>query len=130
MKTLIISDLPKTEELSAKGMSEVRGGMLYGVVPCYWGGYSDSSTKNLSFAAGQEVNQLQNVQTNVGNNVAVLGGFASPSVPVRRISAEASLIATEPWRPIGWEITGVVSSSIVIGSSFPARGSPGRRPRR
>jgi hypothetical protein len=84
MTTLMINDLPKTEELSAKSMGAVRGGMIYGMpfVPFYWGSYTDASVKNESFNALQQINQGQNVATNVGNNVAVLGGFANPSVPV------------------------------------------------
>ena len=81
MKTLTINDLPMSEELARDAMAEVRGGMMYGFAPYYWGGY-DSSTKNASFNALQLINQGESVQTNVGNNVAVLGGFASPSVPV------------------------------------------------
>ena len=82
MKTLKIDDLSVTEELGRKAMSEVRGGMkaYHSYLP--WYGYSDSSTKNFSFDAVQQINQGQGVETNVGNNVAVLGGFASPSVPV------------------------------------------------
>jgi hypothetical protein len=84
MKTLTINDLPKTEELAREAMSEVRGGTMYAApyVPFYWGGYADSSTTTESFSAAQVINQGQNVGTSVGNNVAVLGGFASPSVPV------------------------------------------------
>jgi len=82
MKTLTITDISVTDELDRKAMSEVRGGMkaYHSYLP--WYGYSDSSTKNFSFDAAQQINQGQNVATNVGNNVAVLGGFASPSVPV------------------------------------------------
>ena len=83
MKTLTITDLSVTEDLSRAAMSDVRGGMKmghYGFFP--WYGYSNSSTKNFSFDAKQEINQGQSVLTNVGNNVAVLGGMASPSVPV------------------------------------------------
>jgi len=80
MKTLMINDLPMTEELGRKAMAEVRGGMHF--APYYWGGYVDASTKNSSFDALQQINQGQSLATNVGNNVAVLGGFASPSVPV------------------------------------------------
>ncbi|HJV28649.1 MAG TPA: hypothetical protein VJ673_23420 [Aromatoleum sp.] len=80
MTTLMIADLPKTEELSAKSMGAVRGGMMY--FPYYWGSYTDASVKNESFNALQQINQGQTVGTNVGNNVAVLGGFANPSVPV------------------------------------------------
>jgi hypothetical protein len=80
MKTLMIKDLSATEELGAKAMSAVRGGFL-GYFPWY-GGYSDSSVKNFSFDAASQINQMQGVETAVGNNVAVLGGFANPSVPV------------------------------------------------
>ena len=82
--TLMINDLPTSEELSAKSMGAVRGGMMYDMpfAPFYWGGYTDASVKNSSFNALQQINQGQTVGTNVGNNVAVLGGFASPSVPV------------------------------------------------
>ena len=80
MKTLMIKDLSVTEELGRKAMAEVRGGML-GMYFAPWG-YSDYSQKTFSFEAAAQINQGQNVATNVGNNVAVLGGFASPSVPV------------------------------------------------
>ena len=82
MKTLKINDLPMTEELDRKAMTEVRGGIMYGFAPFYWGSYTDASVKNESFDALQQINQGQSVVTNVGNNVAVLGGFANPSVPV------------------------------------------------
>ena len=80
MKTLMIKDLSATEELGAKEMSAVRGGYLGLLYP--WGGYSNSSEKNFSFDAMQQINQGQSVVTNVGNNVASLAGFASPTVPV------------------------------------------------
>ncbi len=83
MKTLTITDLSVTEELSRDAMSEVRGGMKmahYGLFP--WYGHSDSSVKNFSFDAVQEINQGQQIATGVNTNVAVLGGMASPSVPV------------------------------------------------
>jgi hypothetical protein len=80
MKTLTIKDLAVTEELGSKEMSAVRGGYL-GYFPWY-GGYSNSSEKNFSFDAASQINQMQGVETAVGNNVAVLGGFANPSVPV------------------------------------------------
>ena len=81
MNTLTITDLPMSEELSAETMSAVRGGHGLYYTPYFWGGY-DASVKNSSFEALQLVNQGQSLATNVGNNVAVLGGFASPSVPV------------------------------------------------
>ena len=82
MTTLTINDLSISEELGRAAMSEVRGGMkaFHGYFP--WYGHSDSSVKNFSFDAVQQINQGQQVGTNVGNNVAVLGGMASPSVPV------------------------------------------------
>jgi hypothetical protein len=81
MNTIKIEDLSVTEELGAKEMAAVRGGSL-GMYLYPWGGYSDSSVKNFSFDAAQQINQGQSVQTSVGNNVASLAGFASPSVPV------------------------------------------------
>ena len=81
MKTLKINDLPMTEELSAETMSAVRGGHSLYYTPYMWGGY-DFSEKNASFSALQQINQGQSLATNVGNNVAVLGGAASPFVPV------------------------------------------------
>ena len=80
MKTLTIKDLSITEELGREAMSEVRGGMMY-FAPYPWYAY-DASVTNASFSALQQINQGQSVATNVGNNVAVLGGFASPFVPV------------------------------------------------
>ncbi|MDT3671457.1 MAG: hypothetical protein ROZ37_14145 [Aromatoleum sp.] len=83
MTTLTINDLSLSEELGRAAMSEVRGGMTmghYGLFP--WYGHSDSSVKNFSFDAVQQINQGQQVGTNVNANVAVLGGMASPSVPV------------------------------------------------
>ena len=82
MTTLTINDLSISEELGRAAMSEVRGGMkvYQGYFP--WYGHSASSVNNFSFDAVQQINQGQEVGTNVGNNVAVLGGMASPSVPV------------------------------------------------
>ena len=82
MKTLTISDISVTEELDRKAMADVRGGMkaYHSYLP--WYGHGGDSTKNFSFDAVQQINQGQNVATNVGNNVAVLGGFASPHVAV------------------------------------------------
>jgi hypothetical protein len=80
MKTLMIKDLSVTEELGCKAMAAVRGGSL-GMYYVPWG-YSDYSQKTFSFDAVQQINQGQNVVTGVNENVAVLGGFASPSVPV------------------------------------------------
>jgi hypothetical protein len=79
MKTLTITDISVTEELDRKAMADVRGGYAYHYP---WLGHADFSEKNFSFGAFQQINQGQSVATNVGNNVAVLGGFASPSVPV------------------------------------------------
>ena len=81
MQTLKIEDLSVTEELGAEEMTAVRGGHL-GMYLYPWGGYSDSSVKNFSFDADQMIGQRQDVQTAVGNNVAVLGGFANPTVTV------------------------------------------------
>ena len=81
MKTLMIKDLSATEELGSKEMAAVRGGYL-GMYYYPWGGYSDSSVKNFSFDAEGQISQLQGVTTNVGNNVASLGGFANPDVTV------------------------------------------------
>ena len=82
MTTLMIKDLSVTEELNAKAMTKVRGGMYAGYFPYYGGGYYNASSKDYSFDASSIINQGQSVMTNVGNNVAVLGGSASPSVPV------------------------------------------------
>ena len=79
MKTLTITDISVTEELDRKAMADVRGGHAYHYP---WLGSADFSEKNFSFDAVQLINQGQSVATNVGNNVAVLGGAASPSVPV------------------------------------------------
>ena len=55
MKALSIKDLSRNEELDGKAMAGVSGG--HGFAPWYGYGYSDSSTKNFSFDAMQQINQ-------------------------------------------------------------------------
>ena len=84
MATLTLNDLPVTEELSRKAMTAVRGGMGYGYkfTPYSWGDIAIDKSKDFSFKADSSILQMQDVATNVGNNVAVLGGKANPHVNV------------------------------------------------
>jgi hypothetical protein len=69
MKTLIITDLARTEELGRTAMAAVRGGMNISSMP--WPS-SYSPTYDSSVHATQNLMQLQNVQNLTANDSAFL----------------------------------------------------------
>ena len=83
MTTLLINDLPLSEELGSKAMTAVRGGMGYGYkfAPYNWMGDVDKS-KDLAFKADNDIFQKQDFAATVGNQVAVLGGSFKPNVHI------------------------------------------------
>ena len=81
MTTLLINDLPLSEELGSKEMNAVRGGMGYRFTPYKWMGDIDMS-KDLTFKADNDIVQKQDFAATVGNQVAVLGGSFKPTVNI------------------------------------------------
>jgi hypothetical protein len=67
MKTLIIKDLPVTEELDRRAMSAVRGGyatLFPGFISM------DGTTLSMPFSPQQFINQSQTTTTQLGSNIA------------------------------------------------------------
>ncbi|APA88218.1 hypothetical protein BJG93_22820 [Paraburkholderia sprentiae WSM5005] len=77
MNTLMIKDLPNTEQLDSKAMSAVRGGNGYycPMSPSYFSYapvYAPSTTRNVSTT--QMINTEMNIQSANGNNSALVAG--------------------------------------------------------
>ncbi|MGZ5198809.1 MAG: hypothetical protein ACXWC4_03480 [Telluria sp.] len=70
MKTLIIKDLARTEDLGRTEMAAVRGGMNIAAMP--WTPSSYSPKFDSSVHATQDLMQLQNVQNLTANDSAFL----------------------------------------------------------
>ena len=69
MKTLMIKDLARTEQLDRSAMAAVRGGSAWG------------SDVNVNLNINQKIGQFQDIQVNVLNSNGVIGaGFVGPSV--------------------------------------------------
>lgn len=83
MTTLIIQDLPVSEDLDAKRMSAVRGGMHKLSLPYGFPGYGNYAPTNVSFDASQMLGQTQNVVNNNGNNAAFVSGITSTVNPTQ-----------------------------------------------
>lgn len=83
MKTLLIKDLPVTEELDRKAMACVVGGTSQGYTS--YNGYSSPfgniSKSEFSFDASQLLGQSQNTLVNNGNNVAFSHDITSTVKP-------------------------------------------------
>ncbi len=79
MKTLIINDLPRTEQLDSKAMSAVQGGMAKGAP--YTLSLFGTSKYDFSLDASQLIGQTQNVMNQNGNNVAFASGITSTITP-------------------------------------------------
>jgi hypothetical protein len=74
MKTLIIKDLARTEELGRSAMAAVRGGMKMGL-PSYWdGALAYSPVSGSSIKAEQDLVQVQEVTNATANGSAFLSG--------------------------------------------------------
>lgn len=70
MSTLMIQDLPRSDELDSTAMAKVRGGnsWLKGLGPI----------ANVNIDVNQNIAQLQNVEVNALNNVGVIGAGFGP----------------------------------------------------
>ena len=80
MKTLIITDLARTEQLDRGAMALVRGGFKLGT-PGYqygnqFGNVSYSPSFDSSITATQNLAQMQEVVTDTANGSAFLGGVS------------------------------------------------------
>ena len=75
MKTLIITDLARTETLDRATMTTVRGGHNQYIAPSYtFGDFTYAPTSDSSINASQSLNQLQNVMTATANGSAFVDG--------------------------------------------------------
>ena len=90
MKTLIINDLSRTEELSGKAMAGVHGGWYEGYLP-YYAPFADGSKHDFSLDVQQSNSQSQVINNNNGVNVAFAQGISSTIQPT--MAASNSLIA-------------------------------------
>lgn len=93
MTTLIVKDLPVSEELSSKDMVAVRGGMgktqaLYNCEPYP---YPDATKNMYSFDATQALAQCQDTVVNNGNNVAFSSGINATVNPSQKGSNNISI---------------------------------------
>jgi hypothetical protein len=70
MKTLIINDLTRTEDLDRSGMAAVRGGINIASMP--WTSTPYSPRFDSSVHADQSLMQMQNVQNLTANDSAFL----------------------------------------------------------
>jgi len=70
MSSIMIHDLPRSDELDRKAMAAVRGGnsWLQGLGP----------VANVNVGINQNIAQLQNIQVNALNNVGVIGAGFGP----------------------------------------------------
>ncbi|MBS1191775.1 MAG: hypothetical protein H6R10_3567 [Rhodocyclaceae bacterium] len=84
MKTLLIHDLSRSENLDAKAMGAVQGGMYKGL-PSFWS-YYDGSKHDSSLSAVQEIGQSQDVFNANGNNVAFSDRITSTVKPTQTAS--------------------------------------------
>ena len=75
MKTLIITDLARTETLDRATMTNVRGGHNKYFAPSYtFGDYTYAPTSDSSINAMQALSQQQSVLTATANDSAFLAG--------------------------------------------------------
>jgi hypothetical protein len=77
MKTLIITDLARTETLDRVTMTTVRGGHNQYIAPSYnFGDFTYAPTSDSSINASQDLRQLQNVMTATANGSAFVDGVS------------------------------------------------------
>ena len=81
MKTLIITDLARTEQLDRKAMSTVRGGFKMGsYMPGYpLGDVTYAPSHDSSITATQNLAQMQDALTATANGAAFVDGVAIDS---------------------------------------------------
>jgi hypothetical protein len=77
MKTLIITDLARTETLDRVAMTTVRGGHNQFFAPSYsFGDYTYAPKFDSSINASQGLSQVQNVMTATANGSAFVDGVS------------------------------------------------------
>lgn len=76
MKTLIITDLARTEQLDRTAMASVRGGFKMGPALYPVGNVSYAPSYDSSITATQNLAQMQEVVTATANGSAFLGGVS------------------------------------------------------
>ena len=74
MKTLIITDLARTETLDRATMTTVRGGFKYASPSYLFGDVTYAPTYDSSINAVQSLGQVQNVMTATANGSAFVEG--------------------------------------------------------
>jgi hypothetical protein len=74
MKTLIITDLARTEQLDRATMTTVRGGFKYASPSYSFGDFTYAPTSDSSINAAQSLGQVQNVMTATANGSAFVDG--------------------------------------------------------
>jgi hypothetical protein len=79
MKSLIITDLARTEQLDRKAMSAVRGGFRMGTPGYAFGDVNYAPSFDSSIKATQNLAQMQEVVTATANGSAFLGGVSVDS---------------------------------------------------
>jgi hypothetical protein len=72
MKTLIITDLARTDKLDRTAMAAVRGGYKYFAPSYSFGDITYAPNHDSSINARQDLSQLQNVMTATANGSAFL----------------------------------------------------------
>jgi hypothetical protein len=76
MKTLIIADLARTEQLDRSAMALVRGGFKMGSTDYSYGKDNYAPSFDSSITATQNLAQMQEVATLTANGSAFLGGVS------------------------------------------------------
>jgi hypothetical protein len=76
MKTLIITDLARTEQLDRTAMASVRGGFKTGAPGYMYGNVNYAPSFDSSITATQNLAQAQEVMTATANGSAFLGGVS------------------------------------------------------
>jgi hypothetical protein len=74
MKTLIITDLARTENLDRATMTTVRGGFKFASPSYAFGDITYAPTSDSSINAAQSLGQVQNVMTATANGSAFVDG--------------------------------------------------------
>jgi hypothetical protein len=74
MKTLIITDLARTENLDRATMTTVRGGFKFASPSYAFGDITYAPTSDSSINAAQNLSQIQNVMTATANGSAFVDG--------------------------------------------------------
>jgi len=77
MKTLIITDLARTDNLDRATMTTVRGGHNQYIAPSYtFGDFTYAPSSDSSINAAQSLSQVQNVMTATANGSAFVDGVS------------------------------------------------------